>query len=60
MRPIRTAISICSWSSTTMRRQRRAVDIIPCRAHVLAERARAAGSFADKIVKNGVIVYERQ
>ncbi len=42
-----------------MRRQRRAVDIIPCRAHVLAERARAAGSFADKIVKNGVIVYER-
>jgi predicted nucleotidyltransferase len=36
-----------------------AVDIIPCRAQVLAERARAAGSFADTIVKNGVIVYER-
>ena len=36
-----------------------AVDIIPCRAYVLAERARAAGSFADTIVKNGAIVYER-
>ncbi len=36
-----------------------AVDIIPCREHVLAERARAAGSFADTIVKHGVIVYER-
>ena len=36
-----------------------AVDMIPCRAHVLAERARAAGSFADTIVNNGVIVYER-
>jgi predicted nucleotidyltransferase len=36
-----------------------AVDIIPCREHVLAERARATGSFADAIVKHGVIVYER-
>ena len=36
-----------------------AVDMVPCREHVLAERARAAGSFADTIVNNGVIVYER-
>jgi predicted nucleotidyltransferase len=36
-----------------------AVDIIPCREHVLAERSRAAGSFADTIVKQGVTVYER-
>jgi predicted nucleotidyltransferase len=36
-----------------------AVDIIPCRERVLAERARAAGSFADTIVRHGVTVYER-
>ncbi len=28
-------------------------------SYVLAERACAAGSFADSIVKHGVIIYER-
>jgi|SRR5271166_2668867 predicted nucleotidyltransferase len=37
-----------------------AVDIVPCRESVLAERARATGSFADTIMKQGVIVYERK
>src|ERR1700704_597991 len=37
-----------------------AVDIIPCREHVLTERARATGSFADTIVNRGVIVNERR
>ena len=37
-----------------------AVDIVPCRESVLAERVRATGSFADTIVKHGVIVYERK
>lgn len=38
---------------------RGAVDIVPCREHVLAERSRATGSFADTILKEGVVVYER-
>jgi predicted nucleotidyltransferase len=36
------------------------VDIIPCRAAVLASRARAIGSFAHTILRNGVTVYERR
>lgn len=36
-----------------------AVDIIPCREGVLAERSRAAGSFADTVLREGVVVYER-
>jgi len=36
------------------------VDMIPCRERVLTERARAAGSFADTIIKRGVTVYERR
>jgi len=36
-----------------------AVDIVPCREHVLTERARIAGSFADTIMKEGIVVYER-
>lgn len=35
------------------------VDIIPCRAGVLAERARAPGSLAETIMREGIIVYER-
>ncbi len=35
------------------------VDIIPCREGALAERARAAGSFADTVLREGVVVYER-
>ena len=35
------------------------VDIIPCRESVLRERARAAGSLADIIMREGVVVYER-
>ncbi len=37
-----------------------AVDIIPCRAAILASRARAIGSFAYTILRDGVTVYERQ
>lgn len=36
-----------------------AVDILPCRASVLAVRARAKGSFADIVLREGVTVYER-
>jgi len=36
------------------------VDIIPCRASVLQERARAKGSFADIILRDGITIYERQ
>ena len=36
-----------------------AVDIIPCRESVLAERSRAAGSFADSVLREGIVVYER-
>jgi len=36
-----------------------AVDIVPCREHVLAERTRFACSFADTIVRQGIVVYER-
>jgi uncharacterized protein len=39
---------------------RRAVDILPCRASVLNERARAKGSFADAVLREGVTVYERR
>jgi predicted nucleotidyltransferase len=35
------------------------VDIIPCREGVLTERARATGSFADTVLRGGVVVYER-
>ena len=35
------------------------VDIIPCRESVLAERALAAGSFADTVLREGKVVYER-
>jgi len=38
---------------------RRAVDIIPCRASKLQDRARAVGSFAHQILRDGIIVYER-
>ena len=37
-----------------------AVDILPCRASVLASRARAKGSFADIVLHEGVTVYERR
>jgi uncharacterized protein len=37
-----------------------AVDIIRCRAAVPASRARAIGSFAHTILRDGVTVYERQ
>lgn len=36
-----------------------AVDIIPCRESVLSQRATAPGSFADTILREGVVVYER-
>lgn len=36
-----------------------AADILPCRASVLASRARAKGSFADLVLREGVTVYER-
>jgi len=36
------------------------VDIIPCRASVLRDRARAKGSFAHMILRDGITVYERQ
>lgn len=35
------------------------VDIIPCRESVLAERARAVGSFAYTILREGQVIYER-
>lgn len=35
------------------------VDIIPCRERVLQERARAAGSFADTVLREGIVIYER-
>ncbi len=37
----------------------RSVDILPCRASVLQSRARAKGSFADIVLREGVTVYER-
>ena len=37
-----------------------AVDILPCRASVLAARARAKGSFADIVLREGITVYERR
>ncbi|OHC74011.1 MAG: hypothetical protein A3G18_10775 [Rhodospirillales bacterium RIFCSPLOWO2_12_FULL_58_28] len=39
---------------------RRPVDIIPCRASILASRARAIGSFAHIVLRDGVTVYERR
>lgn len=36
------------------------VDIIPCRASALYERARAVGSFAHIVLRDGITVYERQ
>jgi uncharacterized protein len=38
---------------------RHAVDILPCRASVLNTRARAKGSFADIVLREGITVYER-
>jgi predicted nucleotidyltransferase len=35
------------------------VDIIPCREGVLTERARATGSFADTVLRDGVVLYKR-
>jgi predicted nucleotidyltransferase len=35
------------------------VDIIPCREGVLKSRARAIGSFADIILHEGIVVYDR-
>lgn len=35
------------------------VDIIPCRAAVLAERARIPGSLAARALQEGITVYER-
>jgi predicted nucleotidyltransferase len=37
-----------------------AVDIIPCRAFKLRERARASGSFAHQVLRDGITVYERR
>ena len=37
-----------------------AVDILPCRASVLAARARAKGSFADIVLREGITGYERR
>jgi uncharacterized protein len=37
-----------------------AVDIIPCRVSKLHERARAIGSFAHLILRDGIPVYERE
>ncbi len=37
-----------------------AVDILPCRASALTARARAKGSFADIVLREGVAVYERE
>jgi predicted nucleotidyltransferase len=36
-----------------------AVDIIPCRAFKLRERARATGSVAHQVLRDGITVYER-
>lgn len=36
------------------------VDLVACRAGVLAERAKAIGSFADTILEEGAVVYERE
>lgn len=36
------------------------VDIIPCRERVLQERARAAGSFASTVLREGIVIYERR
>lgn len=38
---------------------REPVDILPCRAGVLKERAQAIGSFAHTVLTEGVVVYER-
>jgi uncharacterized protein len=38
---------------------KRAVDILPCRASVLNERAQAKGSFAETVLREGITVYER-
>jgi predicted nucleotidyltransferase len=38
---------------------RQPVDIIPCRASVLEKRARAVGSFAHIVLRDGVTVYKR-
>ncbi len=38
----------------------RAVDILPCRVSVLVARARAKGSFADIVLREGITVYERR
>jgi predicted nucleotidyltransferase len=35
------------------------VDIVACREGVLKAQARAKGSFADTVVRDGIVVYER-
>jgi uncharacterized protein len=35
------------------------VDVVPCREHVLLDRARAPGSLAATVLREGVTVYER-
>lgn len=37
----------------------RAVDIMPCRVSALRARARAKGSFADIVLREGITVYDR-
>jgi uncharacterized protein len=37
----------------------RAVDILPCRESALKARARAKGSFADIVLREGITLYER-
>jgi predicted nucleotidyltransferase len=56
------ASEILSWRHRNAARRgyTGSVDIIPCREGVLRERALAAGSFADTIMREGVVVYERQ
>jgi predicted nucleotidyltransferase len=52
---------VLSWRhrNEARRRYTGSVDIVPCRQGVLRERACAAGSFADTILREGVVVYER-
>jgi predicted nucleotidyltransferase len=56
-----TPVEALSWRRRNDARRGFAgsVDIIPCRESVLTERARAEGSFADTILREGVVVYER-
>lgn len=57
-----TPLEMLSTSSIHEARKdyRRAVDILPCRVSVLSARARAKGSFADIVLREGITVYERR